>query len=186
MRFAFLFITLLITQYTFAQTFSISGRIIEKNDTSDLIGVSVIAKSASDTLNKNGTATDESGAFIIRNVPAGVYKLSTSYIGYNTLERTVNVTGNINIGNILLEPAPTTLNNVTVQGVQTRVQQLGDTTQFNANAYKTNPDASAEDLVTKMPGITNENGTLKVNGEDVKKVLVDGKMFFGDDASTAI
>ncbi len=186
MRFAFLFITLLITQYTFAQTFSISGRIIEKNDTSGLIGVSVIAKSASDTLNKNGTATDESGAFIIRNLPAGAYKLITSYIGYNTLERTVNVTGNINIGNILLEPAPTTLNNVTVQGVQTRVQQLGDTTQFNANAYKTTPDASAEDLVTKMPGITNENGTLKVNGEDVKKVLVDGKMFFGDDASTAI
>ena len=51
---------------------------------------------------------------------------------------------------------------------------------------KTNPDASAENLVTKMPGVTSENGSLKVNGEDVKKVLVDGKPFFGDDPNTAI
>lgn len=186
MRYSFLFITLLITQYTFAQNFTIRGRIIEKADTSGLIGVSVIATPTNDTSNKNGTATDESGVFVISNLPTGTYKLSTSYIGYNSLERTINVTGDINIGTLVLEAAPTTLSNVTVQGVQTRVQQLGDTTQFNANAYKTNPDASAEDLVTKMPGVTNENGTLKVNGEDVKKVLVDGKMFFGDDASTAI
>src|SRR5690606_6931434 len=62
----------------------------------------------------------------------------------------------------------------------------GDTTEYNASAFKTNPDAVAEDLITKMPGITNENGTIKAHGEEVKKVLVDGKEFFGDDVNTAL
>ncbi|RYE24301.1 MAG: TonB-dependent receptor [Sphingobacteriales bacterium] len=186
MKYTLLVITLLITQYTFAQTYTISGRIIEKSDTSGLIGVGIIATSLTDTSQKSGTATDDAGNFTLTNLKPGNYTISTSYIGYNQLSRTTNVTGDINLGNIVLEASPTTLNNVTVQGTQTRVQQLGDTTQFNASAYKTNPDANVEDLVTKMPGVTSENGALKVNGEDVKRVMVDGKMFFGDDASTAV
>ncbi len=186
MRYFFLLVSLFITQYTIAQTYTLSGRLVERNDTSGLIGVSVIITSIVDTSQKTGTATDETGNFTITNLQQGTYKLSTSYIGYNAVERIVNITTNIDLGEITLEASPTTLSNVTVQGTQTRMQQLGDTTQFNANAYKTNPDATAEDLVTKMPGVTNENGTLKVNGEDVKRVLVDGKFFFGDDATTAI
>ena len=64
--------------------------------------------------------------------------------------------------------------------------QLGDTTQYNASAFKTNPDANAEDLVRKMPGVTLENGVVKAQGEEVKKVLVDGKAFFGDDPAISL
>ncbi|OYU97812.1 MAG: hypothetical protein CFE21_05000 [Bacteroidetes bacterium B1(2017)] len=78
------------------------------------------------------------------------------------------------------------LNEVTVEGTQIRVEQKGDTTSINAGAYKVNPDATAEDLVKKMPGISVENGTVKAQGEDVKKILVDGKEFFGDDAQMAL
>src|SRR5690606_32778898 len=80
----------------------------------------------------------------------------------------------------------TQLQNVTVTEQQIRAQQSGDTTSFNAGAFKTNPDASAEDLLRKMPGLSTEGGTLKANGEDVKQVLVDGKPFFGDDPNAAI
>lgn len=69
---------------------------------------------------------------------------------------------------------------------QVRVKQKEETSEYNAGAYKTNRDASAEDLITKMPGITSENGTLKAQGEAVKKVTVDGKEFFGDDALLAL
>jgi len=66
------------------------------------------------------------------------------------------------------------------------VEQKADTTEYNAKAYKTNPDATTEDLVTKMPGVTNDNGVIKAHGEEVKKVTIDGKDFFGDDASLAL
>ena len=61
-----------------------------------------------------------------------------------------------------------------------------DTIQYNASSYKTNVDATVEELAKKMPGLTLENGVMKAQGEDVKKVLVDGKPFFGDDATLAL
>src|SRR5690606_7623294 len=65
--------------------------------------------------------------------------------------------------------------------------QKGDTSQFSASQYKVNPDASTEDLIKKMPGITvGKDGTVTAQGEQVRKVTVDGKEFFGDDASAAL
>ncbi len=62
----------------------------------------------------------------------------------------------------------------------------GDTTEINANNYKVNPDATAEDLVGKMPGVSSSNGQIQAQGETVKKVLVDGKPFFGEDPNAAL
>ena len=62
----------------------------------------------------------------------------------------------------------------------------GDTTEINANNFKVNPDATAEDLVGKMPGVTSSNGQISAQGETVKKVLVDGKPFFGEDPNAAL
>lgn len=63
---------------------------------------------------------------------------------------------------------------------------MGDTTQFNASGFKTNTDASAEDLLTKMPGVQVQDGKVNVQGEEVRRVLVDNKPFFGDDPNTAL
>ena len=66
------------------------------------------------------------------------------------------------------------------------IMQKGDTTEMNAGNFQVNPDATAEDLVRKMPGVTSSNGQVQAQGEQVKKVLVDGKPFFGDDPNTAL
>lgn len=66
------------------------------------------------------------------------------------------------------------------------IKLKGDTTEHSASAYKTNPDATTEDLVTKMPGISSQNGKIQAQGEEVKRVLVDGRPFFGDDPSSTL
>lgn len=66
------------------------------------------------------------------------------------------------------------------------VEMKGDTSEINATNFKVNPDASAEDLVKKMPGVTSSNGEIQAQGEAVKKVLVDGKPFLGDDPNAAL
>jgi len=78
------------------------------------------------------------------------------------------------------------LNTVEVKEKLPLAQQEGDTTSYNANAFKTLKDASAEDLIGKMPGVIDNNGRLQVQGENVSKVLVDGKEFFGNDPSAAL
>jgi hypothetical protein len=76
---------------------------------------------------------------------------------------------------------------VTVTAITPPSQQKGDTTQYNASQFKVNPDATTEDLIKKMPGITVErDGTVTAQGEQVRKVTIDGREFFGDDATTAL
>jgi hypothetical protein len=66
------------------------------------------------------------------------------------------------------------------------IQVKNDTVQFNASGFKTLPNATAEDLLKKLPGVEVDNeGNVKSQGEAVQKVLVDGKEFFGNDPKLA-
>ena len=66
------------------------------------------------------------------------------------------------------------------------VTLIGDTVQYNAGSFKTKPNAVVEDLLKRMPGIQVEkDGTVKAQGQEVKRVLVDGKEFFGNDSKMA-
>lgn len=184
-------VTILFVSLAFvtkAQNLKISGRLLDRGDTSvPLIGASVTVAPTSDTTKRTGTVTDENGMFSLENLTTGTYQLEVRYVGYKTYTHTVSLFNtDLQLADIPLYASANTLQNVTIVGKQIKAQQLDDTTQFNANAFKTNPDANAEDLVTKMPGVTSDNGNLKVNGEDVKQVLVDGKPFFGDDPATAV
>src|SRR5690606_37630816 len=56
----------------------------------------------------------------------------------------------------------------------------GDTTEYSAIGYKTEKNATVEDLLKILPGITvDEKGKIIAQGKLVKKVLVDGEEFFG-------
>ncbi|MBD0367703.1 MAG: outer membrane beta-barrel protein, partial [Flavisolibacter sp.] len=66
------------------------------------------------------------------------------------------------------------------------IRVKGDTVSFNANSFKTKPNATAEDLLKKLPGMqVDKDGTVKAQGENVPKIYVDGKEFFGDDPKMA-
>ncbi|XZF14896.1 outer membrane beta-barrel protein [Chitinophagaceae bacterium MMS25-I14] len=178
---------LLVSYFSQAQGFAISGRVVDQRDTTPVIGATVQLLSLPDSASKSGAATDVSGGFSIEHVAAGNYLIRVTYLGYSVLQRGVNViSGDVNTGTLRLRSSNNVLQNVVVQGDAIRAQQMGDTSQFNANAYKTNPDASAEDLVTKMPGVTSDGSGVKVNGETVQTIMVDGKPFFGDDPTLAL
>ena len=88
------------------------------------------------------------------------------------------------MGTIYLSPAAHDLGNVTV--IQSAIQMKKDTIEFTASAFKTKPNAVAEDLLKKMPGMeVGKDGTIKSQGEQVQRVLVNGKRFFGDDPKMA-
>ncbi|MDX5346554.1 MAG: outer membrane beta-barrel protein [Hymenobacteraceae bacterium] len=181
-----LFFLILITGSGFGQTL-VTGTLTDATTNEPLVGSTVRLISLSDTTRQTGTATDVSGKFQFINVAEGRYRLRTSSVGYKPMQRFINVSGDkVDVGNLQVAQDVSVLQTVDVQGRAIRAEQKGDTSQFNADGYKTRPDADAQDLITKMPGITVENGTVKAQGEDVKKVLVDGKEFFGDDATTAL
>lgn len=136
---------------------------------------------------KRTVATNVDGQFVFDNVRRGAYFLRVSYIGYQNFQQRIRATGQpLDLGSLGLTEDAKQLNEVKVVGRLATGSQQGDTVQFNAGAFKTNPDANAEDLIQKMPGVTVENGTVKAQGENVQQVLVDGKPFFGNDPTAAL
>jgi hypothetical protein len=140
-----------------------------------------------DSVFVKGTSTDTSGNFNFSVDGNKNYILKFSYLGYSDKIKIIEVNNeSIQLGKIILKETAKNLTEVEVKTTQTRGEQKGDTTSFNSDTFKTNPDATAEDLVKKMPGITSDNNGIKVNGESVQKVLLDGKPFFGDDPNAAL
>lgn len=169
-----------------AQEFSIQGQLVDSQN-QPLVAADVELLNPADSTFIQGVTTDLTGRFVIASVKKGRYMLGFTYVGFDPLFKFEKVEkANLDLGKLTLTTASVGLSQVNVTGKMVTVQQNGDTTQINANAFKTNPDANAEDLVTKMPGITVQDGKIQAQGEDVQKVLVDGKEFFGDDASTVL
>ena len=176
-----------LSQTSIAQTYNATGRILDASDTTTLIGITVTFTGITDSTVKTGAVTDTAGIFEIDNLNPGRYKLHIEYLGYLSINQTVTITDkNVAFGNFGMKTSEKELKSVTVKGKQIRAEQLGDTISLHADAYKTNPDATAEDLVTKMPGFTSDNSGVKVNGESVQQVYVDGKPFFGTDPTLAL
>lgn len=166
---------------------SLSGKLSDSGDKTPLSGASVILLNIPDSSLYKGTSADSEGNFLIENISKGKYVLKISFIGYNHHFKTIEINDTPAIlETIYLKQSGKTLKDVVIEDKAPTAVQKGDTTQYNANSYKTNPDANAEDLVTKMSGVTMQDGKVQAHGEDVKKVLVDGKPFFGDDPNAVL
>lgn len=164
----------------YGQGHAVQGIVLDLKNNA-LPGASVVITGGSDSM-KAGTATDDKGRFSISNLRAGKYQLRISFLGFETQKTSFRIIdANVDIGKIILKEAVNSLDEVKVVEKIIAATQKGDTTEFNANAYKTNPDADAADLVKKMPGVTLEGKAVKAQGESVTKVLIDGKPFFGND-----
>jgi hypothetical protein len=153
-----------------------------------LNGANVILYALADTLTPvRATTAGIDGRFELTRVNSGDYLLKVTFVGYQSFSRRINVgRDDINRNLIFLKVDPLKLDEVTVSGLRAEVEVKGDTVVYNADGIKLNPDATAEDLVKRLPGITVENGQVQALGEQVRRVLVDGQEFFGDDAALTL
>lgn len=170
-----------------AQNFPIKGVVQDSVTHESLIGVNIILVNQQDEDKKHYAVTDLEGAFQLQGIAPGDYELSATYVGYVKYTQQIQVKDKaVNLGSLYFAPDVQVMEGVVIQAKFNQSIQLGDTTQFNAGAFKTAPDASGQDLVEKLPGITVQDGKLQAQGEDVQQILVDGKPFFGNDVNVAL
>ncbi|TAK33930.1 MAG: TonB-dependent receptor, partial [Saprospiraceae bacterium] len=185
MKNSLLAIALLFSASLAAQTFTIKGKAVDENN-APLPGANVALQYPwGDDVKLE--ATEANGSFAFTQVEQGGYKIQITYLGYEHFVKEVTVSGqSLDLGTLQLKPASTQLAGVEVKDRMPLAKVNGDTTEFNAGAFKVMKDASAEDLVSKLPSVTVEGGKMQAQGEDVKEVLVDGKRFFGSDPTAAL
>lgn len=182
---------ILSTIMAVAQTeVTVSGVVIttENGIKSGVVGAQVELTSLRDTLNKKYTLTALEGAYQFKRVAAGKYRLVTSSLGYeaDTMEVVVKRNSPLTVPEWEIRMSQHSIDQVEVTTLATRSTIKGDTISYNAAAYGVLPDADADELITKIPGMKVEDGKLTTQGEEVKKILVDGKEFFGNDIEAAL
>ncbi len=130
---------------------------------------------------------DNNGRFNLSDIANGEYRLLLTQVNYRNTAKTFiidNEHKNVDLGNVAMNDKNKVLSEVVIEAPP--VTMIGDTIQYNAGSFKTQPNASVEDLLKKLPGVkVDKDGTVKAQGEKVQKVLVDGKEFFGNDPKMA-
>ncbi|HTI11695.1 MAG TPA: outer membrane beta-barrel family protein [Puia sp.] len=166
---------------------SIRGHLQDTAAHGPVADVTVTVLNAKDSSLAGFSRSRESGHFLVKGLNAGNYRLLITHVGYRTISRNFvinEVVRDLDIGEIALTDKSNLLAEVTVEQAPVTIRH--DTVEFNAGSFKTKPDAVVEDLLKKLPGMqVDKDGTIKANGEQVKKVLVDGKEFFGNDPRIA-
>ncbi len=170
------------------QTGSVSGSTADAADGKSLKGATILLRNTTGK-SLGGAISDGRGRFHLGNIAAGRYELVARYIGYDSLVKSVSVKSGdtTKVGTLSLKASALLTKGVEVTGAAIRVEVRGDTSEYNAMQFKTDKNAAAEDMIRKMPGIEiDQSGQVKAQGEQVRKVLVDGKPFFGGDPAAAL
>ncbi|MGI9137864.1 MAG: outer membrane beta-barrel protein [Sediminibacterium sp.] len=170
-----------------AQTFTIQGTVVDSSSKRNLASATISIVKSKDSALVSFARSNDQGFFNVKSVPAGSYLISISYVGF--LQQWIAFkTGKnavIDLSKIYMQDA-SSLSTVTVTARRAPVVINGDSIEFNAENFKTAPNAVVEDLLKKMPGIeVDKSGAITVNGKTVTKVFVNGKEFFTGDPKMA-
>ena len=172
----------------FGQSYSIEGYITDQKKDPLPSATVVILAQVDSTMAGFALSTNE-GRFIVRDLEEGEYLLQVSYLGYEQYSEKKSATGSnkkVDVQTIQLSLASNQIEEIVVKGETTPIEVKKDTIVYNANAFKTQPNDVVEDLLRQMPGVEIEDdGTIVAQGEEVQKVTVDGKDFFGNDPNLA-
>ncbi len=136
-----------------------------------------------------GAVSGKDGSFALPVKSAGTYTIIATSVGFSAFRKviTLDKQDTVRLPAITLKSVTVKTDAVEVSEQAARAEVKGDTVEYNAAQFKTERNAVAEDLVRKMPGVQVESdGTVKAQGETIRRVIVDGKPFFGDDPRTAL
>jgi hypothetical protein len=166
---------------------SLKGKFQDPTTRVAVSGVQIKLTNLADTSDVRRVTAKDDGSFELTGLAVHSYRLEATRLGYAPLVQIIRVTRkDQDAGVLALTPESVPVSGITVTESPAPAVQKGDTTEFRAGAVKTHRDATAEELVQKLPGVTMENGQIKAQGENVQNVLVNGRPFFGNDPTAAM
>jgi len=163
----------------------VKGKIADTAANVKLVNTSICVLQAKDSILCAYTRAGADGSFAINNLGKGKFILLVTYPGYADYVQQFSLDSAHNahdFGRLNMLLKAKLLADVIIKGSRAAIKIKGDTTEFDARAFKIEPNAKVEDLLKQLPGIqVDQDGKITAQGQTVNKVLVDGEEFFGDD-----
>ena len=188
-RFVCLFLITIISQlFIYSQGIVISGKLVDSDSGNAVEYGTVRLLSLPDSALVVGGVSSADGSFKLQTETKGSFLLKISCIGYKTQDIPLQYSRlSVNMGIIKLSSDAIMLDEAVVTAEAPPVKVEEDTVAYNASAYKVSEGAVLEELIEKLPGAeVDDDGKVKINGRELKKILVDGKEFFGGDLKTGL
>lgn len=175
---------------SWAQKVTVSGTVIEEDTNEPAFSASAVLLKTTDSTLVTGASSNLEGKFSIPGVKPGKYIFRVTSVGFKPYYKDVVLVASkpsMAIGTIKLQTNAALLDAVEVTARQAQVEMKVDTFVYNAGAYRVPEGSALEELVKKLPGAeVSEDGTITINGKEVKKIMIDGKEFFDNDTKVAM
>lgn len=189
MKFLLSFLLLLAITFTSQAQSKLTIRGTVKDTTNlPLDYTSVLLLSPQDSALVAYTLTNKEGEYIFKNVDRQPLLIKATYMGYIPFQKELTLpnTDELEVEEIFLTPILQELYEVVVKAAKAPLMMRGDTLEYDASKFKVPPGATLEDLLRKLPGIQIDvDGNIVAQGQQVQKVTVDGRRFFGGNTKMA-
>ena len=158
---------------------TITGIVIDKELQEPLPFVTVSIKNEAGEI-VTGGITSENGTFEIKDVPSGKATVAIQFVGYKTYSAPIEVSRSnrrIDLGQIALEVEAQGLDEVTVVGERSTIEQRVDRKVINIGKDLTTAGPTAADIMNNLPSVNvdQQTGNLSLRGNQNVQVMVDGK-----------
>lgn len=170
-----------------AQTGSVKGIVSDTTNKKNVSNAVVMLINPGDSILYKFTRSDASGNFLLKNIKPGNYIMMITHPLFGEyVDNIVAKPEDLDLSAVSITPKSKLLQEVIVKS-GSPIKIKGDTIVYTADSFKVKEGANVEALLKKLPGIqVDKNGKITAMGEEVKKVLVDGEEFFGDDPGIAV
>lgn len=182
-------VLMMFSAVAMAQKVTVSGKVLD-GEVNEMMPSATVVLLKPDSTQATGVVTDSKGVFTLPSVKVGDYILKASFVGYRAVFQNLTLTKDkkkVDVGTITLYDDARLMKEATVTAALAQVEVKADTFVYNADAYRVPEGSTLEELVRKLPGAeVAEDGTIKINGKTISKVLMKGKELFGNDKEAAL
>ncbi len=177
----------LCSQLLFSQKDKGISGIVASPQNEPLEFASVVLLHPQDSTMINFTTTDVNGKFNIFEDSRDTLLLQIHSTGYISHFKTLIYQNKaIDLNTVILEEDIGLLDEIIISAV-IPIQIKKDTVSFNTSSFKINYDDNIEEMLEKLPGMEiDSDGAIMAQGNEVTKIYVDGKEFFGGDPSVVL
>lgn len=160
-----------------AQNGKVIGTVLDQ-DNQDPIPYATIAIKENGQVVTGGMSS-ENGNFSVHNLAWNTYTVNIDFIGYTTLEKTIELSPNtpsIDLGKLFLKSESTTLENLHIIAEQSTIEQKIDRKVINVGKDLTTAGATASEIMNNIPSVNvDQDGKISLRGNENVKVLIDGR-----------
>ena len=175
----FFILLCLLSQLFFGQ---ISGFVLDSQNKAPIEYATIVIKKGTEVL--DGTISKKDGSFEISINPKSNYIIDISFLGYETqsIDSFEIEKGNvIDLGDILLQPTQTQLEEVVLNSNISSIQSKIDRQVYAASEFSIAKGGNASDLIRNIPSISiNAIGEISVRGSSGFVVLLNDKPIQSD------